>query len=103
MKNQLHDEIALIKKIALGLNKKIQFDFTGDGSSVILINRADSRVSLICVAEGGANHFFNLDIKKYQWAESEGFTFDEMTEQPLKGQIFKNKDVEGIVTNIMGD
>ena len=103
MKNQLHDEIALIKKIALGLNKKIEFDFTGDGGSVILINRADARVSLICVTKGGASQFFNLDIKRYEWAHNEGFTIDEMTEEPLKSQIFRNTNIERIVKNLMGE
>ena len=102
MKNQLHDEIALIKKTALSWNKKIEFDFTGNGASVILVNKSDSRVSLICVTEGGGSQFFNLDMKRYEWAHSEGFTLDDMTDNPLKKQIFKNTDIDNLIKNLMG-
>mgnify|MGYP006090803943 CR=1 FL=1 len=103
MENQLHEEIALIKKIALGLGKKIEFDFTGDGGSLIVVNRSDSRVSLICVPEGGASQFFNLDIRRYEWAHSEGFTVDDMTENPLKNEIFKKTNIDDLVKNLMGE
>lgn len=103
MRNQLSKKISLIKEKARGLQQKIIFDFTRDGTAVIVANKKTGIVGLIGVEEKeGSMRAFNINVQKWQWARTEGFSKDQMSDRPLRDEIFLPTDMDTLIKNLMG-
>ena len=85
------------------MKQKIIFDFTRDGRAVIIANKETGIVGLIGMEEkGGSIHAFNVNVQKWEWAKTEGFSRDQMSDEPLRNEIFLPINMDILIKNLMG-
>jgi len=59
-----------------------------DGNSVLLLNKPKLKLGLIGLTKESTIHAFSVDINKWNWADQEGFTFDQIMDE-LSHEVFK--------------
>ena len=106
-KTKLNKEVTSIKKEAKKLGYKIVVSKTEDQDSCILANEdTDKELAVLigCVElnETDIITSFIINVRKWKWAEAEGFTRNEMVEK-LGNEIFSSIDVKHIPAYLMGD
>tara|TARA_Y100000592_G_scaffold86552_1_gene139999 strand:+ start:1557 stop:1892 length:336 start_codon:yes stop_codon:yes gene_type:complete len=106
-KTKLNKEVTSIKREAKKLGYKIVVSKTEDQDSCILANEdTDKELAVLigCVElnETDIITSFIINVRKWKWAEAEGFTRNEMVEK-LGNEIFSSIDVKHIPAYLMGD
>ena len=106
-KTKLNKEVTSIKTEAKKLGYKIVVSKTEDQDSCILANEdTDKELAVLigCVElnETDIITSFIINVRKWKWAEAEGFTRNEMVEK-LGNEIFSSIDVKHIPAYLMGD
>ena len=106
-KTKLNKEVTSIKREAKKLGYKIIVSKTEDQDSCILANEDTSKelaVLIGCVElnETDIITSFIINVRKWKWAEAEGFTRNQMVEK-LGNEIFSSIDVKHIPAYLMGD
>ena len=106
-KTKLNKEVTSIKTEAKKLGYKIIVSKTEDQDSCILANedtKKELAVLIGCVELNETNIItsFIINVRKWKWAEAEGFTRNEMVEK-LGNEIFSSIDVKHIPAYLMGD
>tara|TARA_Y100001937_G_scaffold51588_1_gene71583 strand:+ start:48 stop:383 length:336 start_codon:yes stop_codon:yes gene_type:complete len=106
-KTKLKKEITSIKKQAKKLGYKIRVSQTEDNDSCILANEdLDKELAVLigCVDMNGIDIItsFTINVRKWKWAEAEGFSRSEMVEK-LGSEIFSSVDLKYIAAYLSGD
>ena len=106
-KTKLNKEVTSIKTEAKKLGYKIIVSKTEDQDSCILANEdTDKELAVLigCVElnETDIITSFIINVRKWKWAEAEGFTRNEMVEK-LGNEIFSSIDAKHIPAYLMGD
>ena len=106
-KTKLNKEVTSIKTEAKKLGYKIIVSKTEAQDSCILANEdTDKELAVLigCVElnETDIITSFIINVRKWKWAEAEGFTRNEMVEK-LGNEIFSSIDAKHIPAYLMGD
>ncbi len=106
-KTKLNKEVTSIKRKAKKLGYKIIVSRTEDQDSCILANEdTDKELAVLigCVELNGTDIItsFTIKVRKWKWAEAEGFTRSEMVEK-LGNEIFSSIDINYIPAYLSGD
>ena len=106
-KTKLNKEVTTIKRKAKKLGYKIIVSKTEDQDSCILANEdTDKELAVLigCVELNGTDIItsFKINVRKWKWAEAEGFTRSQMVEK-LGNEIFFSIDVNYIPEYLSGD
>ena len=104
---KLKKEITAIKKKAKKLGYNIAVSQTEDNDSCILANadlEKELAVLVGCVDVNGTDVMtsFTINVRRWKWAEAEGFTRSQMVEK-LGSEIFSSVDLKYIPTYLSGD
>ena len=106
-KTKLNKEVTSIKTEAKKLGYKIVVSKTEDQDSCILANEDTDKELAVLIGCVELNEIdiitsFIINVRKWKWAEAEGFTRNEMVEK-LGNEIFSSIDVKHIPAYLMGD
>ena len=101
--NQLRSSIALLKKEAARTGQELIYNFTANGSSVVIANKRAGCVGLIAIAEDGSTPAYNVNIGKWSWAKEEGFTTEEMSGPKLRKEIFEPTTMNELIKRLIGE
>ena len=102
---QLNKEVSILRKEATKLGYKLDVDKTVDSDSYILSNKNEEKAVIIGRVEIKGSDVistFTINVRKWRWAEAEGFTKDQMIEK-LGSEIFSAIELNNVSRYLAGE
>ena len=101
----LDKQVTVLRTEATKLGYKLDVDKTMDSDSYIVSNKDEERAVIIGRVEiNGSNIIstFIINVRKWRWAEAEGFTKDQMIRK-LGAEIFSAIELSNVSRYLAGE
>ena len=101
---QLNKEVSTLKIEAIKLGYKLDVDKTIDSDSYILSNKSEEKAVIIGRVEINGSSIistFIINVRKWRWAEAEGFTKDQMITK-MGSEIFSVIELSDVSRYLAG-
>ena len=102
---ELNKQVELLASEAEVLGYKLDVDRTLDSDSYIISNKLAERAVIIGRVDINGSYVistFTINVRKWKWAEAEGFTKDQMIEK-LGSEIFTSIELIYISRYLSGE